>query len=125
MDVTNLIPLNENSTSMTSTTNDIEQIEDFVRGPANPLHDVVPPVHTENVENLVLIQAKAIKDTLQRIFDKDPTARCHFFPFLIFDENKQILEKNGYIVKITGEESEVFTEISWTNATKLIISVPH
>ena len=64
----------------------------------NPLKYVVPPSRDVVTEELVLLEAKAIKDTLDDIGRRDPTAREHIFNFRIADENTELLRENGFTV---------------------------
>jgi len=99
-----------------------EEVEKFVTGPTNPLHDISRPVQTTNIQDTVLIQAKDIKNTLERIFIQDCTARRHNFPYSIFEENAKLLRENGFSLKYYGEP--VITEVSWETERKFLYTIP-
>lgn len=97
-------------------------VEKFLLGPSNPLHDLLPAKHTTELQTDVLLQANDIKETLQRIFKQDPTARCHNFPYAIYQENAKILNENGFSLRYFG--SPAYTEVSWDSAVKFWLTIP-
>jgi len=112
-------------TTLTSKSNNAD-LSKILSGPVNPLYDVAPPTHVRESECMVLLQAKDIKDVLQSIYKKDPTARSHFFPYAIYPENEKILHHNGFSTKqyYDNGSKEILTEVSWDNKTNWVITIP-
>jgi hypothetical protein len=103
------------------------QLENYLTGSANPLHDISPPKNTVEVQSDILLQAKDIKETLEKTFFTDSTARAHTFPYLIYAPNKKLLEQQGFkLHSYKGDERglELFTEVSWDNAKQMELVIP-
>lgn len=99
-----------------------KELKEIVTGRTNPLHDISPPEHTIKVESAVLLQAADIKETLERIFRSDPTARSHSFPYIIMEPNRQLLENHGFKLRTYTRDPgdlDIFTEVSWDNENKV------
>src|SRR6476469_3499395 len=74
----------------TETEAKIKKVETLLTGPANPLYSLEPPSNVKEIQNLVLLQAQDIKNVLQEISFRDPTARCHSFPYALAKENEKL-----------------------------------
>lgn len=75
----------------------IPEFKKIITSSENPLSDFkASKTKVVAVHNTVLIQAQQIKEVIQKILIKDPTARCHSFPFIIALKNIEFLEKNGF-----------------------------
>lgn len=92
---------------------------------ANPLKHFAPPVHEKAVTDLVLVEAASIKETLSRIYERDPTARKHVFSFTMSPENVEMLRKNGFIVRYARyDDVTTYTEVEWHDTVKPVTLVP-
>lgn len=98
------------------------EVEKYVTGSANPLHDISLPVKTTVVQDNILLQAQDIKETLERIFRQDPTARSHTFPYAIFKPNAELLQSNGFTLRTYG--NPIMTEVSWVTERQFIYTLP-
>ena len=103
-----------------------QSVNALVNGPINPLYDLQPPARVQEVQNIVLLQAQDIKNVLENISFKDPTARCHFFPYVICPENEKLLHDNGFTTRVIYDNNtkESFTEVCWSDATKWRMTLP-
>ena len=91
----------------------------------NPLKHVFPPSHDHIDEDQVLLEAKTIKDILEDVGRRDPTAREHIFNFRIADANVELLRRNGFTV--THEEhpeAGTLTSVRWKDAAHVLTVIP-